>query len=108
MGVDIETVTAGDGCTFPKDGQTVVVHYTGCLPDGKTFDSSRDRGKPFAFQIGRGQVIKGWDEGIKKMSVGQRIKLTCPPKYAYGKRGFPGVIPPDATLVFDIELLSLQ
>lgn len=108
MGIELESITPGDGCTFPKDGQTVVVHYTGSLPDGKVFDSSRERGKPFKFQIGKGQVIRGWDEGIKQLSVGQRVKMTCPPKYGYGKRGFPGVIPADATLIFDVELISLQ
>lgn len=108
MGIQIETIKHGDGCTFPKDGQFVAVHYTGTLVDGKKFDSSRDRGRPFTFQIGKGQVIKGWDEGIKKMSVGQRAMLTCPPEYGYGKRGYPGVIPADSTLLFDIELMSLQ
>ncbi|KAJ8259957.1 hypothetical protein GJAV_G00175410 [Gymnothorax javanicus] len=87
MGVQVETVTPGDGVTFPKVGQTCVVHYTGCLLDGKTFDCSRKRGSPFSFEIGRGQVIKGWDEGVAKMSLGERAKLTCSPDYAYGCNG---------------------
>ncbi|XP_051948132.1 peptidyl-prolyl cis-trans isomerase FKBP1A-like isoform X2 [Xyrauchen texanus] len=108
MGVDIETTTPGDGRTFPKKGQTCVVHYVGCLTDGWKFDSSRDRDKPFKFKIGKQEVIRGWEEGIVQMSVGQRAKLTCSPDYAYGNKGHPGIIPPNATLVFDVELLSLE
>jgi len=108
MGVDVESIAPGDGRTFPKTGQTVVVHYTGTFQDGKKFDSSRDRGKPFTFKIGHGEVIKGWDEGVAQMSVGQRAKLTCSPDYAYGARGHPGVIPPNATLFFDVELIRLE
>jgi FK506-binding protein 1 len=84
------------------------VHYTGTLLNGRIFDSSRERGQEFRFKLGRGEVIKGLDEGIKKMSLGERAKLTCTPDYGYGKEGHPGVIPPDATLIFDIELLQLQ
>nr|CAH7752233.1 unnamed protein product [Callosobruchus chinensis] len=93
MGVQVETIKPGDGQTFPKTGQTVIVHYTGTLQNGQKFDSSRDRGSPFKFQIGKGEVIKGWDEGVAQMSVGQRAKLTCSPDYAYGSRGHPGIIP---------------
>ncbi|XP_023019817.1 peptidyl-prolyl cis-trans isomerase Fkbp12 [Leptinotarsa decemlineata] len=108
MGVEVETLSQGDGRTFPKVGQTVVVHYTGTLQNGQKFDSSRDRGNPFKFRIGRGEVIKGWDEGVAQLSVGQRAKLTCSPDYAYGSRGHPGVIPPNATLIFDVELLEIE
>jgi len=108
MGVTIDTLTPGDGKTFPKKGQTVVVHYVGTLQNGKKFDSSRDRGKPFEFKIGEGQVIRGWDEGVAQMSVGQKANLTCSPDYAYGAQGAGGVIPPNATLLFEVELLGLK
>jgi len=108
MGVTKEIIKPGDGTTFPKTGQTVHVHYTGTFTDGKKFDSSRDRGKPFQFKIGTGCVIRGWDEGVAQMSVGERATLTCSPDYAYGERGHPGAIPPNSTLVFDVELLSLS
>ncbi|XP_071481634.1 peptidyl-prolyl cis-trans isomerase FKBP1B-like [Diadema antillarum] len=106
MGVDVEVIKPGDGKTFPVKGRTVQVHYTGTLTNGKKFDSSRDRGKPFEFKIGEGQVIKGWDEGVAQMSQGERAKLTCTPDYAYGARGYPPVIPENATLIFDVELLK--
>ncbi|XP_066143089.1 peptidyl-prolyl cis-trans isomerase Fkbp12 [Euwallacea fornicatus] len=108
MGVQVQTLSPGDGSTFPKNGQTVVVHYTGTLENGTKFDSSRDRGVPFKFHIGKGEVIKGWDEGVAQLSVGQRAKLICSPDYAYGSRGHPGIIPPNATLIFDVELLEIQ
>lgn len=108
MGVDIETIKPGDGVTFPKPGQVVTAHYTGTLTNGSKFDSSKDRGQPFQFTIGMGQVIKGWDEGMMKMSVGQTAKLTCTPDYAYGERGFPPVIPPASTLIFEVELLGVK
>lgn len=96
------------GSTFPKNGQVVTVHYTGTLDDGTKFDSSRDRNKPFRFTIGKSEVIRGWDEGVAQLSVGQRAKLICSPDYAYGSRGHPGVIPPNATLTFDVELLKVE
>uniref|UniRef100_A0AAQ6IHI5 peptidylprolyl isomerase n=1 Tax=Anabas testudineus TaxID=64144 RepID=A0AAQ6IHI5_ANATE len=96
------------GRTFPKKGQTCVVHYVGSLTDGRKFDSSRDRDKPFRFKIGKQEVIRGWEEGVVQMSVGQRAKLTCSPDFAYGNKGHPGIIPPNATLIFDVELLGLE
>jgi len=108
MGVEVETISPGDGRTFPKKGQTCVVHYIGMLQNGKKFDSSRDRNKPFKFKIGRQEVIKGWEEGVAQMSLGQRAKITCTPDMAYGATGHPGVIPPNATLIFDVELLKLE
>ena len=107
-GVEIETITPGDGVTFAKKGQIVVVHYTGTLSNGSKFDSSRDRGTPFETQIGVGQVIKGWDEGFTQLSLGQRATLRFGPEMGYGSRGAGGVIPPNAPLVFDVELLGIK
>ncbi len=89
-------------------GRTVTVHYTGWLPDGTKFHSTRDRGEPFAFTLGAGQVIWGWDEGVKGMKVGGRRKLVLPPQLAYGDAGAPPAIPPNATLVFDVEVLKVE
>jgi peptidylprolyl isomerase len=97
----------GEGAT-PKTGQRVVVHYTGTLENGQKFDSSRDRNQPFDFKIGAGQVIKGWDEGLSTMQVGGQRRLIIPPELGYGPRGAGGVIPPNATLIFDVELLDVK
>ena len=106
-GLQIETLAKGTGPT-PKNGDTVKVHYTGWLLNGKKFDSSVDRGQPFEFVLGRGQVIRGWDEGVATMHVGDKVRLTIPPDLGYGARGAGGVIPPNATLVFEVELLDLR
>ena len=107
MGVDVQITKEGDGKTYPKKGQTVVMHYTGTIK-GKKFDSSRDRGKPFETKIGVGQVIKGWDEGVPQMSVGSTAILTISPDYGYGAAGVKDVIPPNAELTFDVELISIK
>ena len=107
-GLQIEEVVKGTGDS-PRQGQKVVVHYTGWLTDGKKFDSSVDRGQPFEFNIGVGQVIKGWDEGVLTMKVGGKRRLTIPPELAYGNRDVgDGLIPANSTLVFEVELLDLK
>ena len=103
----IENIVSGKGAS-PEQGQTVTVHYTGWLADGTKFDSSVDRGEPFAFALGTGQVIGGWDEGVAAMRVGDKARLTIPPELAYGAAGYPGAIPPNATLIFEVELLSIS
>lgn len=106
-GLQIEKLADGQG-EAPKAGDRVSVHYTGWLTDGKKFDSSRDRGQPFVFTLGRGQVIRGWDEGVATMRVGDKVRLTIPPDLGYGPRGAGGVIPPNATLIFEVELLGVN
>ena len=105
-GLTYQDVTVGAGAEATK-GQQVSVHYTGRLMDGTKFDSSKDRNDPFEFHLGSGQVIKGWDEGVAGMKVGGTRKLTIPPSLGYGARGAGGVIPPNATLEFDVELLGV-
>ena len=102
----IEDISTGSG-EEAKAGQEATVHYTGWLLDGKKFDSSKDRGMPFSFPLGAGHVIKGWDQGVQGMKVGGVRKLTVPAELGYGARGAGGVIPPNATLVFEVELLEL-
>ncbi|PKQ15734.1 MAG: peptidylprolyl isomerase [Actinobacteria bacterium HGW-Actinobacteria-7] len=103
----IEDLTVGTG-SEAKNGDTVSVHYTGYLTDGSTFDSSIPSGQPFEFTLGQGQVIQGWDVGVAGMKVGGKRKLTIPPDMGYGEQGAGGVIPPNATLVFDVELLAIK
>jgi peptidylprolyl isomerase len=110
-GLQITDTKVGSGAA-PKTGQTCVMHYSGWLHNngakGAKFDSSLDRGEPFEFQIGKGQVIKGWDEGVASMQVGGKRTLIIPPQLGYGERGAGGVIPPNATLIFDVELLGVK
>jgi FKBP-type peptidyl-prolyl cis-trans isomerase len=105
--LQIEKLTDGNGHT-PQQGQTVTVHYTGRFTDGNKFDSSVDRNEPFNFVLGAGQVIAGWDLGVAQMKVGDKVKLTIPPQLAYGADGYPGAIPPNSTLVFEVELLGIE
>jgi FKBP-type peptidyl-prolyl cis-trans isomerase FkpA len=105
-GLRYTDLVVGNGA-LAEDGMTVSVHYTGWLTDGTKFDSSLDRGQPFTFQLGAGQVIRGWDEGVRGMRVGGKRKLTIPPDLGYGERGAGGVIPPNATLVFEVEFVGV-
>ncbi|GMI32681.1 hypothetical protein TeGR_g2054 [Tetraparma gracilis] len=106
--VKVEIFAAGDGVNYPRKGQTVCVHYTGYLSDGKLFDSSRDRGKPFKFVLCNEQVIPGLDEGVSQLSIGERAKITIPAAKAYADRGFPGLVPANTDLVFDLELITFN
>jgi FKBP-type peptidyl-prolyl cis-trans isomerase FkpA len=105
-GLKYDDIAIGDGAAAVK-GQTVSVHYTGWLTDGEKFDSSKDRNDPFQFPLGAGRVIRGWDEGVQGMKVGGTRRLTIPPQLGYGAQGAGGVIPPNATLVFEVELLVI-
>mmetsp|Transcript_845 Transcript_845/g.844 ORF Transcript_845/g.844 Transcript_845/m.844 type:complete len:113 (+) Transcript_845:47-385(+) len=106
--VTVEIFAAGDGINYPRKGNTVTVHYTGYLADGTRFDSSRDRNKPFKFKLGMEQVIPGLDLGVAQLSIGERAKMTIPPHLAYGERGFPGLIPGNSELIFDLELMTFS
>lgn len=107
QGLIVEKYHEGAGAPAQK-GQVVSVHYTGTLENGQKFDSSRDRGQPIEFPLGQGHVIAGWDEGIAQLRVGDKAKLTIPGHLAYGPAGIPGVIPPNATLIFDVELVGVR
>ena len=106
-GLKYDDTVIGQGAVASA-GQTVSVHYTGWLTDGKKFDSSKDRSEPFEFKLGAGQVIRGWDEGVQGMRIGGTRKLTIPAQLGYGARGAGGAIPPNATLVFEVELLGVR
>jgi FKBP-type peptidyl-prolyl cis-trans isomerase len=103
----VEKLVTGNGAA-PQNGQTVTVHYTGTFTNGQKFDSSVDRNDPFSFVLGAGMVIAGWDLGVAQMKIGDKVKLTIPPELAYGREGYPGAIPPNATLIFEVELLGIS
>ncbi|HAV11125.1 MAG TPA: peptidylprolyl isomerase [Candidatus Moranbacteria bacterium] len=108
MGLKIETTQEGSGEQMVTSGDMISVHYTGKLENGTVFDSSVERGTPFEFQIGQGMVIAGWEQGLLGMKVGEKRTLTIPAEMGYGSRGAAGVIPPNATLIFDVELVSIK
>eukprot|EP00899_Mesostigma_viride_P004024 jgi/Mesvir1/13622/Mv06712-RA.1 len=106
-GVEITITRAGDGKYYPKKGETVAVHYIGQLDDGKVFDSTYSRGRPFRFKVQSGAVVPGWDEIVTQLSVGEKARCRIAPDLAYGSKGFPGLIPPQAYLNIEIELISI-
>ncbi|RPA90634.1 peptidyl-prolyl cis-trans isomerase [Choiromyces venosus 120613-1] len=108
MGVTKDIISAGTGTQKPVKGDTVSIHYVGTLANGNKFDSSRDRGDAFVTKIGVGKVIKGWDVAVLDMVVGEKSKLTITPDFGYGASGFPPVIPPNSTLIFEVELLKIN
>ncbi|GMR52709.1 hypothetical protein PMAYCL1PPCAC_22904 [Pristionchus mayeri] len=108
MPVEITTIKEGDGSSFPKTGHQVECHYVLTLENGKKIDSSRDRGSTFKFKLGKGEVIKGWDQGVAQMSKGQRVTMKISSDLGYGAAGIPGTIPENATLVFDVELINFK
>lgn len=106
-GVTIKMLRAGNSDTYPTTSQMIAVHYDAYLPNGKRWDSSRQRGHPLRFRLGDGQVIKGLDDGVAQLSVGARARISIPPEQAYGERGFPGLVPPNTSVDFDLELLEI-
>ncbi|PRT54447.1 hypothetical protein B9G98_02067 [Wickerhamiella sorbophila] len=108
MAFEVLQITPGDGKTYPQPGQTVSMHYVGKLESGKKFDSSIDRGRPFEFVLGRGSVIRGLDEGARKISLGEKAVINITSDYAYGERGFPGFVPPNSNLIFEVEMLEFK
>jgi FKBP-type peptidyl-prolyl cis-trans isomerase len=108
MEIKKEITQESNSNQIAKKGDTVTVHYTGTFEDGSKFDSSLDRGQPLSFQIGSGMMIRGWEEGLVGVRVGEKVKLVLPPEFAYGEQGIPGIIPPNSTLLFEIELLAIE
>ncbi len=105
--LNVEKLVSGEG-RIPRKGELVTVHYTGWLTDGEKFDSSVDRDEPFQFVLGGGQVIAGWDQAVATLRIGDKVRITLPPELAYGEHGYPGAIPPNATLIFEVELLGID
>lgn len=108
MGIEYQVLTEGDGVNFPKRMQTAVVHYVGMLSNGQQFDSTRSRERPFEFKVGAGQVIQAWEEAVPRMSIGQQMRVTATHEFCYGGQGVGDLIPPHATLIFEIELILIK